>query len=595
MRDLSVLPVAVRAELRTLEMNRSRAKISKSIVNLPAILIAGLFIAGGCSGVKDFFKTDVHRLLSPDKVIAPPETGSPINPIYDTIGAADTTHDLFPNATFPREGDWEYVDTDYLIGPADIVSISVLDLFAEGMEATLQRTVSASGYISLPLLEERIKAEGLSVDELREAVAEAYRPGVLRNPIVSVVIAAQRQSWYSIMGAVENPGQYPIIRKDLRLSQAIAAAGDITQANIDYIYVFRPAPAIRRRVEPPKPKAAPPEPLRPEELPELPPEAPPEVPPPTQPRPETVPETVPATRPEQVPPIEDIEAALRELGALAPGRPREEKPPTRPVPSVVPHLTELSEIVAGGGNARGADNAEQEVKELEGARSPRFIYTSEGWVRVDQEAGVATKPSGEGAAPVRPLPAEPREARRPTEEREEDPYGWRELDKSGLVRIIAINLNKLRAGDQRQDVIIRDNDVIQVPPLQMGEFYIMGEVQRPGVYTLTGRKLTVKQAVVAAGNLGMLAWPENALLTRRIGNNQEQTIALNLEAIFRGEEADIFLKPNDIIAVGTDVRSIFYAVMRNAFRMTYGFGFIYDRNFANPYTIPLDSKRFTRW
>ena len=129
----------------------------------------------------------------------------------------------------------------------------------------------------------------------------------------------------------------------------------------------------------------------------------------------------------------------------------------------------------------------------------------------------------------------------------------------------------------------------------MGEFYVMGEVLRPGVFSLTGRKLTVKQAIVAAGNFAPLAWPENAILIRRIGNNQEQTIHLNLEAIFRGEEPDIFLKPNDIIAVGTNVRSVFFAVMRHAFRMTYGFGFIYDRNFANPYGLTLDSRRFTRW
>ena len=72
-------------------------------------------------------------------------------------------------------------------------------------------------------------------------------------------------------------------------------------------------------------------------------------------------------------------------------------------------------------------------------------------------------------------------------------------------------------------------------------------------------------------------------------------IPINLEDIFRGEEPDTFLKPNDIISVGTDVRAPFYAVMRNAFRMTYGFGFIYDRNFADPYSLTLDSKRFTRF
>ena len=92
-----------------------------------------------------------------------------------------------------------------------------------------------------------------------------------------------------------------------------------------------------------------------------------------------------------------------------------------------------------------------------------------------------------------------------------------------------------------------------------------------------------------------LAWPENSILIRRIGNYQEQVIPLDLEAIFQSRDPDVYLKPNDVIAVGTDVRSTFMAVMRNAFRMTYGFGFIYDRNFDDIRPITPTSRRFTRW
>ena len=72
---------------------------------------------------------------------------------------------------------------------------------------------------------------------------------------------------------------------------------------------------------------------------------------------------------------------------------------------------------------------------------------------------------------------------------------------------------------------------------------------------------------------------------------------LNIEAIFRGQEADFILKNDDIIAVGTHAAASFMAVMRNAFRMSYGFGFIYDRNFSDPLEFlgrGQDSRRFTR-
>ena len=164
-----------------------------------------------------------------------------------------------------------------------------------------------------------------------------------------------------------------------------------------------------------------------------------------------------------------------------------------------------------------------------------------------------------------------------------------------MARVIAINLPRLNNGDPRMNIIIRDNDIIQVPMVDSGEFYVMGEVSRPGVYSLTNRKITVKMAIAAAGNLGSMAWPENAMLIRRIGDNEEQLIPLNVEAIAMGSEPDLFLKADDVLAVGTSAASTFFLVVKNAFRMTYGFGFIYDRNFADAATSGMNSMRFTRW
>jgi len=161
--------------------------------------------------------------------------------------------------------------------------------------------------------------------------------------------------------------------------------------------------------------------------------------------------------------------------------------------------------------------------------------------------------------------------------------------------IIAIKLKALQNGDPRMNVVVRDNDVVYVPTLEVGEFYVAGEVNRPGVYSLTGRRITVKQALTAAGGFNPIAWPENAVLVRRIGQNQEQAIPLNLEAITMGTEPDLLLKPDDVILVGTSAGSSFMAVVRNAFRMTYGFGFIYDRNFADPLFVTPTHRRFTRW
>jgi hypothetical protein len=46
------------------------------------------------------------------------------------------------------------------------------------------------------------------------------------------------------------------------------------------------------------------------------------------------------------------------------------------------------------------------------------------------------------------------------------------------------------------------------------------------------------------------------------------------------KQPDIYLKPNDVVYIGTDFIAPFIAALRNSFRLTYGFGFLYDRNFS---------------
>ncbi|MEE8374183.1 MAG: SLBB domain-containing protein, partial [Dehalococcoidia bacterium] len=139
----------------------------------------------------------------------------------------------------------------------------------------------------------------------------------------------------------------------------------------------------------------------------------------------------------------------------------------------------------------------------------------------------------------------------------------------------------LLEGDPRYNIAMRPYDMINVPLENVGNYSMMGNIARPGAYTLAGQRLTVKEAIAAAGGFGPLAWPSRAELVRRISGDEEQIIQLDLDAIFSGEAPDFYLKPNDIVNVGTTPAATFFAVLRNAFRFTYGMGFVYDRNFAD--------------
>jgi len=115
----------------------------------------------------------------------------------------------------------------------------------------------------------------------------------------------------------------------------------------------------------------------------------------------------------------------------------------------------------------------------------------------------------------------------------------------------------------------------------VGFFYLGGHVARPGTYALQGEKLTLTQAVVAAGEFDQLAWPTRCEIRRRLDGDREELTQWNLERIFAGQDPDLFIKPNDVIRVGTHAIAPFLATIRNSFRFTYGFGFVYDRNFAD--------------
>ena len=149
-------------------------------------------------------------------------------------------------------------------------------------------------------------------------------------------------------------------------------------------------------------------------------------------------------------------------------------------------------------------------------------------------------------------------------------------------RVIRIPVTPLLSGDARYNIVVRPGDIIRVPSPPTGIVYMSGQVSRPGVYGLpdVGR-LTLMRAIDASGGLGPLAIPERVDLTRMVGPDRQATIRLNLRAINEGTQPDVFLRADDRVNVGTNFWALPLAVARGGFRMTYGFGFLLDRNFGN--------------
>ena len=151
-----------------------------------------------------------------------------------------------------------------------------------------------------------------------------------------------------------------------------------------------------------------------------------------------------------------------------------------------------------------------------------------------------------------------------------------------VTRIIEIDYQALARGDSNLNIVIRPGDRIFVDTPDVGVVYVDGDVTRPGVYQLpVAGKLTLSRLIAAAGGLNPLAIPERVDLIRKIAPDRESALRINLAAIRNRAEPDIYMRQDDHVIIGTNFWAAPLAVVRNGFRMTYGFGFLLDRNFGN--------------
>lgn len=108
----------------------------------------------------------------------------------------------------------------YTLGSGDKVRVTVFG--HEDLSGEFE--VDGSGNVSLPLIR-NIKAEGLTVRQLEQTIAERLSPDYLLNPSVSVEVLNYRP--FYIYGEVTKPGSYPFV-SGMTVVNAVAMAGGFT-------------------------------------------------------------------------------------------------------------------------------------------------------------------------------------------------------------------------------------------------------------------------------------------------------------------------------------------------------------------------------
>jgi len=478
--------------------------------------------AGGCSD-QDYMNPTALGRFRPTPVV---------NVILDSLGVGEEEPSPYANAEEPRPADLMLFDEDYTIGPGDTLRISIFELLQQGLTDIRDYVVTESGNVSIPEVGS-VHAAGLTERQLESELKRILSPAILRQPSVTISVQSSENRVFSINGdGVNRPGRYAMPRSGLRLSEALATAGSVGQFNVSYIYVTRDITGK-----------------------------------------EGVPEQQSSANtwvPGQSKRTGDV---VRNHIVLATDMISED---------------ELRSLAAPGGAANGMgarEPLEQVGKPANPAVQPEkdrgrieWVFRDGQWIPVQAEAPVsAAPPSMEVSKEARP------EAPEAKPEAETPPsFGWEQIGGAGVqTRLIKIPVKKLMSGDSRYDIVIRAGDKITVPLDIVGEFCVYGNVNQVGYVPLTGRPMTLTGAIAAAGGLGPLAWPENVEVRRRIDENHEAIVQVNLRRIAEGTQPDFFIKPHDIINVGTHPSARWLAILRTAFRATYGFGFIYDRNFAD--------------
>lgn len=110
--------------------------------------------------------------------------------------------------------------TDYIIGPGDVLSVSVWEVVA----LTKRVVVLPDGKISYPLIGE-LMAAGKTINQMREEFKKALTRFV-PDPVVTVWVEQVNSMLIYVIGRVNSPGRF-LLNTNVGVLQALATAGGL--------------------------------------------------------------------------------------------------------------------------------------------------------------------------------------------------------------------------------------------------------------------------------------------------------------------------------------------------------------------------------
>lgn len=130
-------------------------------------------------------------------------------------------------------------ERDYLVGPDDVLTVSIFEWEIHDETKTLEFRVSESGVISLPALGS-VKVAGQPVQQIQKNIEDQLSAGnILQNARVAVAITEYRSRRIAVIGAVNMPGVYAIHENVSTLMDMLTLAGGPTASAGEVAYILR--------------------------------------------------------------------------------------------------------------------------------------------------------------------------------------------------------------------------------------------------------------------------------------------------------------------------------------------------------------------
>jgi len=124
--------------------------------------------------------------------------------------------------------------------------------------------------------------------------------------------------------------------------------------------------------------------------------------------------------------------------------------------------------------------------------------------------------------------------------------------RSGNTATITIDLKDLLLnGNQRLNIPLMPNDVVNVPVDQIIKVYVFGEVRNPGALLVkTSEKITLLQAIAQAGGTTEDASKSRIVVKRKDPSTGKETeTRVNIKDVIKGKKPDIVLREGDVVYV----------------------------------------------